>query len=401
MDNEKRKSKLQEIFDSDPLGLLDTKEAPKQKRREEDWRLIEQFQEITQFYEDNDHRLPSADGGDINEYTLAARLSGIKSDPKKVKVLQEYDLYNLLQSEQAKSISLEELLTEDPLGLLESDEEGDSIFTLSHVKPTDRLRPDYIARRKVCKDFDMYEAAFKQIHADLESGRRILVEFKGQEDLVEGHYFVLRGVVFYLEIDNANLTEKTYAGQVYRRKDGRTRCIFDNGTESTMLFRSLTNAMRIDGFGISDIQMNQDGSPKIESDDVQNGYIYVLRSLSRNPKIRQMRNLYKIGYCSGDVTTRIQNAAKQPTYLMSDVEVVLTARCYNLDVPYLEANIHRFFGGCNLQLEIRDDQGIKHYPREWFTVPLSVVEDAIQLIVKKEIEHYKYDPNMKMIIQTS
>lgn len=395
-----RKSKLQEIFDSDPLGLLDVKEAPKQERRDEDWRLRDQFAEITQFYEDN-QRLPNGDGGDIIEYTLAARLDGIRRDPKKVKALLDLDTYNLLRSEETPSISLEQLLTEDPLGLLDSDEESDSIFKMSHVKPTDRLRPDYIARRKVCKDFDMYEEAFNRIHADLESGRRKLVQFNGQDDLLEGRYFVLRGVVFYLEVDNADLTEKTYQGQVYRRKDGRTRCIFDNGTESTMLFRSLTNAMRIDGFGISDLQLNDDGTPKIEPDDVQNGYIYVLRSLSRNPKIRQMRNLYKIGYCSGDVTTRIQNAAKEPTYLMSDVEVVLTARCYNLDVPYLEANIHRFFSGTNLQLEIKDSQGILHYPREWFVVPLSVVEDAIQLIIKKEIEHYKYDPKMKMIVKTS
>lgn len=400
MDDEIRKSKLQEIFDNDFLGLLDVKQKPKQERREDDWRLREQFAEITQFYEDN-QRLPNADGEDISEYTLAARLDGIRRDPKKVRALLDLDTYNLLRAEETPSISLEQLLTEDPFGLLDSDEESESIFKMSHVKPTDRLRPDYIARRKVCKDFDMYEGAFKRIHADLQSGRRKLVVFNGQEDLVEGNYFVLRGVVFYLEVDAANLTEKTYQGQVYRRKDGRTRCVFDNGTESTMLFRSLTNAMRIDGFCISDIQKNDDGTPKIEPDDVQNGYIYVLRSLSRNPKIRQMRNLYKIGYCSGDVTTRIQNAAKEPTYLMSDVEIVLTARCYNLDVPYLEANIHRFFGGTNLQLEIRDDQGIMHYPREWFVVPLSVVEEAIQLIVKKEIEQYKYDPNMKMIIKIS
>jgi hypothetical protein len=399
MDDTTRKSKFQEIFDSDSLGLLNVRETPKQEQREENWRLIEQFREITQFYEDN-QRLPNGDGGDFNEFTLASRLSGIKSDPKKVKILLEYDMYNLLQSEEAKSISLEELLTDDPLGLLASDEEGDSIFNMSHVKPTYRLRPDYIARRKVCKDFDMYEEAFKRIHEDLASGRRKLMVFNGQEDMVEGRYFVLRGVVFYLEVDNASLTEKNYQGQVYRRKDGRTRCIFDNGTESTMLFRSLVNAIRIDGFGISDLQMNDDGTPKIEPDDVQNGYIYVLRSLSRNPKIRQMRNLYKIGYCSGDVTNRIKNAVNEPTYLMSDVEVVLTARCYNLDVPYLEANIHRFFGGCNLSLEIRDDQGVMHYPREWFVVPLSVVEDTIQLIMKKEIEHYRYDPTLKMIIKT-
>ncbi len=400
MDDGTRKTKLQEIFDSDPLGLLNVKQTPKQERREDNWRLREQFAEITQFYEDN-QRVPTTDGGDISEYTLAARLDGIRRDPKKVRALLDLDTYNLLRAEETPSISLELLLTEDPLGLLDSDEESDSIFKMTHVKPTDRLRPDYIARRKVCKDFNMYEEAFKRIQADLESGRRKLVVFNGQEDLVERNYFVLRGVVFYLEVDAASLTEKTYQGQVYRRKDGRTRCIFDNGTESTMLFRSLTNAMRIDGFCISDIQVNDDGTPKIEPDDIQNGYIYVLRSLSRNPKIRQMRNLYKIGYCSGDVTTRIQNAAKEPTYLMSDVEVILTARCYNLDVPYLEANIHRFFGGTNLQLEIRDNQGIMHYPREWFVVPLAVVEEAIQLIVKKEIEHYKYDPNVKLIVKTS
>lgn len=399
MDDATRKSKFQEIFDSDLLGLLDIKETTKQERRDEDWRLKEQFAEITEFYENN-QRVPNSDGGDISEYTLAARLDGIRRDPKKVKALLDLDTYNLLRSEETPSISLEKLLTEDPLGLLDSDEESDSIFKLSHVKPTDRLRPDYIARRSACKEFDLYEDAFKRIHADLESGRRKLVAFNGQEDLVEGQYFVLRGVVFYLEVDAANLTEKMYQGQVYRRKDGRTRCIFDNGTESTMLFRSLTNAMRIDGFGISELQANEDGTPKIEPGDMQNGYIYVLRSLNRNPMIRQMHNLYKIGYCSGDVTNRIKNAAKEPTYLMGDVEVVLTARCYNLDVPYLESNIHRFFEKCNLSLEIKDDQGIRHYPREWFVVPISVVEDAIQLIVKKEIEYYTYNPDLEMIVKT-
>jgi len=399
MDDVTRNSRFQEIFDDDNLGLLDIKETPKQERRDEDWKLKEQFREISEFYEDN-QRLPSMDVDDISEYTLAARLEGIKRDPKKVKALLDLDAYNLLQAEDTPSISLEQLLTDDPLGLLDSDEESDSIFKLSNVKPSDRLRPDYIARRKVCKDFDMYEDAFKRIHEDLASGRRKLVVFNGQDDLVEGRYFVLRGVVFLLEVDAADITEKTYQGEVYRRKDGRTRCIFDNGTESTMLFRSLTNAMRIDGFGISDLQTNGDGTPKIEPDDVQNGYIYVLRSLSRNPRIRQMRNLYKIGYCSGDVTNRIKNAAKEPTYLMSDVEVVLTARCYNLDVPYLEANIHRFFGNSNLSLEIRDNQGVLHYPREWFLVPIAIVEDAIQLIVKKEIEHYTYNPDLKMIVKT-
>jgi hypothetical protein len=82
MDDATRKSKLQEIFDSDSLGLLEIKETPKQERRDEDWRLIEQFGEITQFYEDN-QRIPNGDGGDINEYTLAARLDGIRRRSQK------------------------------------------------------------------------------------------------------------------------------------------------------------------------------------------------------------------------------------------------------------------------------------------------------------------------------
>jgi len=398
MDNDIRKSKLQEIFNSDDFGLLDIKEPPKRERCDDDLKLIKQFQEIMQFYKDN-QRLPNNDGINISEYTLAAKLDGIRRDSKKVKILLEFDKYNILRSEETSLLSLENLISEDPLDLLSFDEEGDNIFKLSHVKQIDRIRPDYIARRKICKDFDMYENAFKRIHADLGSGFRKLVVFNGQEDLVEGRYFVLRGVVLYLEIDSADLTEKTYQGQIYRRKDGRTRCIFDNGTESTMLFRSLVNAMRIDGFGISNIQTNEDGTQKIEVDDVQNGYIYVLRSLSRVAEVRKMQDLYKIGRCSGDVTNRIKNAINEPTYLMSDVEIVLTARCYNINVKNLENNIQEFFRSCNVFFEIKDSNGVLHKPQEWFVVPLEIIEEAIQLIRKNEIEYYHYDPALKMIIK--
>lgn len=352
MNDAKRKLNLQRIFDSDVLGLLEVLERPKQKCQPEGWRLVDRFNEITEFYKHN-KRKPSIDSEDINEYTLAARLNGILRDPKNVQALLKFDTYNLLDYEETPATSLEQILNEDPFGLLATEPEGDTIFQMSHVKPTERLRPDYIARRRTCKDFYKYEDVFRRIHEDLASGRRKLIKFNGQDDLMEGRFFVLRGVVFFLETDSANMTEKVYQGQIYRRKDGRTRCIFDNGTESTMLFRSLTNAMRIDGFGISEVQLNDDGTSKIEPDDIQNGYIYVLRSLSRNPAIRQIRDFYKIGYCSGDVTNRIRNSAKEPTYLMSDVEVVLTARCYNLNLMQLESNLHRFFGACNLSLEIQ------------------------------------------------
>lgn len=396
MDEKTKKDKLSEIFESDLLGLLAVDEPKAAPASPQDSRLIDSFQEISDFYETN-QRCPEL-SDDIGEYRLASRLAAIKKDPKKVKTLLPYDYYNLLESEETKSVSVEELISDDPLGLLDGDDEADSIYTLSHVKPSERLRPDYIAHRKVCKDFDLYEEAFQQIHDDLEHGRRRLVEFK-EGDLHEGCYYVLRGVVLYLEQSLAVKQKIEYKSGTKVRREGRTRCIFDNGTESSMLYRSLGKALKLDGFCISDLIEQSQGSVSIDASDVQNGYIYVLRSLSRAPQIRSIRNLYKIGYCSGDVTTRIKNAIHEPTYLMNDVEVVLTVRCYNLDVPYLEASIHSFFSNVNVYFEVRDDEGIMHYPKEWFTVPLNIIEEAIPLIVDKKIDSYRYDKNLQMIIQ--
>ncbi len=396
MDEKTKKDKLSEIFESDLLGLLAVDEPKATPVSPQDSRLIDSFQEISDFYETN-QRCPEL-GDDIGEYRLASRLAAIKKDPKKVKTLLPYDYYNLLESEETKSVSVEELINDDPLGLLDGDDEADSIYTLSHVKPSERLRPDYIAHRKVCKDFDLYEEAFQRIHDDLEHGRRRLVEFK-EGDLHEGCYYVLRGVVLYLEQNLAVKQKIEYKSGAKVRREGRTRCIFDNGTESSMLYRSLGKALKLDGFCISDLIEKNESSVSIDSTDVQNGYIYVLRSLSRAPQIRSIRNLYKIGYCSGDVTTRIKNAVHEPTYLMNDVEVVLTVRCYNLDVPYLEASIHSFFSNVNVYFEVRDDEGIMHYPKEWFTVPLNIIEEAIPLIVDKKIDSYRYDKNLQMIIE--
>lgn len=395
MDEHDRKKKLAEIFDNDTLGLLAIEDRRESTLTPQDERLIDSFREISEFYESH-NRAPEL-GEDIGEYRLASRLEAIRKDPRKVKILLPYDYYNLLKSEETKSISVEELMSDDPLGLLDDQDGTDSIFTMSHVKPSERIRPDYIARRKICKDFSDYEPMFDKMHDELSAGKRHLVPFK-TEDLQEGRFYVLRGVLFYMAVNSAELTEKTYAGELYRRKDGRTRCIFDNGTESTMLFRSLVKAMQHDGFSISD-ESKGFSTYEITDEDRQCGYIYVLRSLSRNPQIRQMRNLYKIGYCSGDVTTRIKNAVHEPTYLMSDVEVVLTARCYNLDVPYLEDAIHAFFKDVNVYFEVQDDHGVIHYPKEWFQAPLKVIEEAIQIIVDRRSDSYKYDSSVQMIVQ--
>lgn len=390
-----KEDKMNEIFNNDPLGLLNIEKPSSQKSKTEEQRLIESFEEISDFFEEHG-REPNSENN-LEEHTLKSRLDGIRSSPKKVKILLPYDFYGLLRSEETKSVSVEEILGDDPLNLLDIQEGDNGIFNLTHVKKTDRIRPEHISRRRKCEDFYKYEEGFSRLHQELRDGRRKLVEFN-ENDVAVGKYFVLGGIVLYLEKNAADYQEKEFDSGSRTRLDGRTRCIFDNGTESSMLLRSLNKALCIDGFGISEIIEHKEGEAKIVDEDVQNGHIYVLRSLSNKPEIAQKLNLFKVGYSIGDVTERIKNAPKEPTYLMSAVQPVLAVRCFNLNVENLETTIHEFFREVNVVLEVKDDLGAIYHPREWFIAPLEIIQEAIQLIVDGQIEHYKYDPSVKKII---
>ena len=69
-------------------------------------------------------------------------------------------------------------LDDDPCGLLGNDYD-ETIFTLKNVRKSDRISPDYIARRKFCKDFENYQPMFETLRQDLESGRRKLAVYIG------------------------------------------------------------------------------------------------------------------------------------------------------------------------------------------------------------------------------
>ncbi|SNS87358.1 T5orf172 domain-containing protein [Anaerovirgula multivorans] len=389
--------KFDSIFNEDHLGLLTLPDATeKSERTPEEQRLINSFEEINNFYEENG-RVPEL-GSEIDEFMLASRLQGIRNNPQKVKTLLPFDFHNLLKCESSKSVTVEDILGDDPLNLLNVPDMDDSVFSLKYVKKSDRIRPEYISRRNKCKDFDEYETMFNSVHEDLKYGRRKLTEFK-EQDLEVGKFFVLRGILLYLEKSSHTLQKEEYSSGTRFRQDGRTRCIFDNGTESDMLFRSLYKALLSDGFGVSEVEEHASQDVQIDENDVQNGYIYVLSSLSNNPQIEGIENLYKVGYCKGDVTGRIKNAVNEPTYLMSEVKIVLTVRCYNLNVPYLESNIHNFFKEVNVAFEVIDKNGDKHYPREWFIAPLSVIEEAIKLVVEQKIEKYTYNSKLGTIIK--
>ena len=388
-------NKFDDIFSDDPLGLLNAQiDEEKKERTTAEKRLIESFEEINQFFEENE-REPKI-GADIGEFMLASRLQGIRNNPEKVKTLLPFDFHDLLKCEENKSITVEDILGDDPMSLLVDDMDS-SIFNLTHVKKSERIRPDYVSRRTKCRDFESYEALFQTVHDDLTEGRRKLVEFK-EENLKEGKFFVLRGILLFLEKSDDKETMFEFESGTRLRSDGRTRCIFDNGTESTMLYRSLYKALLKDGFEVSDYQETA-AEKEIEEGDKQNGYIYVLSSLSCNPQVANTTDLYKIGCCAGAVSERIKNAANEPTYLLSDVKIVLTVRCYNINVFQLEGAIHDFFAKSNIAFDVIDKDGNVHHPKEWFVAPLPIIEEAINLIVNDDISKYEYNSEMQLIVK--
>ena len=392
-----KKKTLEDIFNDDEFGILDSK--PKNSNvKTEDERLIESFQDINAFFEKN-NREPEATN--VTEFKLLSRLKALRKDAKKVEILKPYDSHNLLNTkEEVKSV--EDILNDDILGILDTDETL-SIFKLKNVKSaSERAETDFTARRKAMsnKDFAPYETQFKKVHKELREGKRKLKEFKDVEkNLEEGKYYVLDGVLLFLEKDGS---EDRQIGD-RTRKDGRTITIFENGTVSNMFYRSLAKALYNNGSIVSDTDKDAEeelfkNANIVNEEDVQTGWIYVLRSKSTNPDIASINDLYKIGFSSVDVNERIKNASKESTYLYADVHLLDRYACYNMDAQKFEHLIHRFFADVCLNIDVFDDKGRRITPREWFVVPRPIIDKVVALILSGDIVKFKFDSvNMVLI----
>lgn len=102
--------------------------------------------------------------------------------------------------------------------------------------------------------------------------------------------------------------------------------------------------------------------------------------------------MHKIGVTSGSVETRISGAEKSSTYLLAGVEVVATYKVYNVNCQKLEALIHKVFAAAQINLTIPDRFGHMVKPREWFLVPLHVINEAVDRIRDRSILGCLYDP---------
>jgi len=282
--------------------------------------------------------------------------------------------------------SLDDILNSDTFGLLDTKKEED-IHTLVNVPKIDKDRADadFVARREKFEDFEKYEPLLVQCQEDLREGKRKLVP-SVESRLSIGTFCVLDGVLLYI-VD----IEKGYLGNS-GKINRRTTLVFENGTKSNMLLRSLGKRLRDSGNMVTELDTDRaDNLFNIDSDDKQNGFIYILKSLSNEDVIATKKNLYKIGFSTTAVETRIKNAKQDPTYLMADVQTVSVYEVYNVNPHKLEQLIHQFFGNSCLDIDIIDGNGKLHRPREWFIAPLNVIEEAIELIVSGEIVNYRFD----------
>lgn len=391
---------LDEIFSNDPYGLLNVK--PKISTvKTADERLSSSFDEINAFIEKND-REPAPNPSNISEYQLYSRLKNLREDEDKMQALEPQDKYGLLNVVKKEINSIDDIFNDDLSGIFD-DGEAQSLFEFKHTpREIARAEADFVARRKPCKNFKDYDELFKSVQADLSSGKRKLVDFK-LGNLKEGAYYIHRGILFLLEKIDISKKEHYREDGTRVRTDGRTRCVFENGTESNMLMRSVEKSLYANGMVVTEnaddvTEKFYESFTDITDVDKEAGYIYVLSSKSTDPKIQAIKNLFKIGYSTTSVVSRIRNAEKEPTYLMAPVELEAEYKTFNMNTQKFEQLLHNFFGSCCLNIDIYDEKLRRRMPQEWFVVPLDIIDKAIELIITEDIVHYKYDKSSEKIV---
>jgi hypothetical protein len=389
---------LNDIFSNDEFDILNVK--PKvSTARNADERLLATFTEINDFVLKNKLE-PQPNPSNISEFQLYSRLKGIRENPEKSLLLESQDVHGLLSIKEIEINSIDDIFNNDMFDLLDDDTD---LFDFKHApKPDERIATDFVAKRKSLKDFEKYEPLFKEIQSDLASGKRKLVDFK-MDNLRVGGYYVHNGVLFLLEEINISNKEHYREDGTRVREDGRTKCVFENGTVSNMLKRSVEKILYTNGQVVSENvdQVNEDFIERfydIKEDDEAAGYIYVLRSKSKDERIIEIDNLFKIGYSKVEVEERIKNAEKDPTYLMAPVKIVTSWKCFNMNPQKLEQLLHNFFGKACLNIDIYDENKQRHSPQEWFIAPIEVIEQAIELIISGEVVNYIYDVGNKVIV---
>lgn len=361
-------------------------------------RIIAGFEDVQRFAEMHGRPPEHGEGRDIFERLYAVRLDRLRALEECRSLLAPLDHQGLLTVAEGCSPAPVEAMDEDELlAELEGAAGGPGITELRHVRTSaDKRAAEEIANRQKCEDFERFKPLFSRVQKEIETGVRQTRPFELKAEIRPGSWFIVGGQKAYV----------AEMGEIFSNAQGRTdarlRVIFDNATESNLLMRSLQRALHKDEAGrrITDPVAGPLFAGDSAEGDQASGTIYVVRSKSDNPIVAANRDvLHKIGVTGGDVARRVANAKLDPTFLMADVELVATYELYNISRTKLENLIHRIFDPARMDIEIKDRFGQSVIPREWFLVPLFVVDEAVDRIKDGTITGYRYDPKTASLLR--
>ncbi len=394
---------MAEMDDDELLDALGVDIAPLKasSRTQREERIIASFEDILRFHQTHGRAPLHGEGRDIFERLYAVRLDQLRKLPEAQTLLAALDGPGLLSGAAAvpadvNALDEDALLAE--LGIGAPADQND-ITVLRHVRShTEKRAADEIANRTPCKDFAHFKPLFDEADAGLKAGTWMTKPFVKNASIALGDFFIVSGQIAYV----AEMYEGT------KTKDGRDnprlRVIFDNHTESDLLLRSLSRSLYPDGnTPVGRRLIRKDDGPlfgsAVEPDDIETGTIYVLRSLTSHPFVAEHRELiHKLGVTGGKVEARIAGAEKDATYLLAEVEVVASYKLHNVNRVRLENIFHRLFGAAQLDLTIEDRFGHPVKPREWFLVPLHVVDEAVRRIIDGSITDTVYSPETAQLV---
>ena len=372
------------------LGVESTPEKPKAHNPREE-RIIAGFHDIQRFVEERGRTPRHGDTHDIFEQIYAVRLDKLRSLEECRVLLEPLDRQGLLTESKPGIVKTDTQSDEALLAALGAKDVSGGLTELRHVRSTsERKAAEEIAQREACPDFEKFKNLFQQVQMDLDRKLRITCPVGVRAEIQPGKFFILGGQKAYI----------AEMGQVFRQEygdiDARLRVVFDNGTQSNLLLRSLQRALSKDEASrrITDLSAGPLFSSDAEVGDEESGTIYVLRSKSDLPVVAENRDLlHKVGVTGGSVERRIANAKLEATFLLADVEIVMTYKLLNINRTKLENLLHRVFEPARLDIEIKDRFGNPVTPKEWFLVPLFVINDAVEKIQDGTINNFYYDPN--------
>jgi hypothetical protein len=395
---------MADLDDDELLDALGVEVAPLKasSRTPREERIIAGFEDILRFHQAHGRAPLHGADRDVFERLYAVRLDQLRQLPEVKTLLAGLDGPGLLSGAAGALVDVDDL-DEDALlaelGIGDEQVDKADLGVLRYVRPYAEIKAaEEIANRTPCTDFDRFKPLFEEAGAGLKAGNWITKPFVKNASIESGDFFIIGGQVAYV----AEMVEGT------KTKDGRDnprlRVIFDNHTESNLLLRSLSRSLYPDGnTPVGRRLIRKDDGPLFggaaEPDDIESGTIYVLRSLSTHPFVAEHRELiHKIGVTGGSVETRIAGAEKDATYLLAGVDVVATYKLHNLNRTKLEHIFHRLFGAAQIDLTIEDRFGNPVKPREWFLVPLQVIDEAVRRIRNGSIVDVVYDPKSARLI---